>query len=132
MAEKTVPVTTTPETPVSKEGTRAQERYVVPPVDIYETRDGLVLTADLPGVPKDDLAIRVEENLLTIQGKTSHTVPGSPVHREFELVNYFRQFELSEKVDQARIGANLKHGVLTLNLPTAEKAKPRQIKVTVG
>ena len=134
MAEKTVPATTTAEaqTPVSKEGTRAQERYVVPPVDIYETKDGLVLTADLPGVAKDDLDIRVEENLLTIQGKTSQpAVPGSSVRREYELVNYFRQFELSEKVDQARIGASLKHGVLTLNLPTAEKAKPRQIQVSV-
>jgi len=131
MPEKTVATTNTAESP-SKEGTRAQERYVVPPVDIYETQDGLVLMADLPGVAKEALGVRVEDNLLTIQGRPSHGAPGSPVHREFELVNYFRQFELSEKVDQARIEATLKHGVLTLNLPTAEKAKPRQIQVSVG
>jgi HSP20 family protein len=132
MAEKTVPAPTASEGRVSKEGTRAEERYVVPPVDIYETTDGLVLMADLPGVSKDALDVRVEDNLLTIQGRTSHAVPGSPLHREFELVNYFRQFELSEKVNQAGIGASLKHGVLKLDLPKAEKAKPRQIEVSVG
>lgn len=132
MAEKTVPAPSASEGRVSKEATRAEERYVVPPVDIYETADGLVLMADLPGVSKGALDIRVEDNLLTIQGRTSHAVPGAPLHREFELVNYFRQFELSEKVDQTGIGASLKHGVLSLNLPKAEKAKPRQIEVSVG
>jgi HSP20 family protein len=132
MAEKTVPAPTSSEGRVSKEGTRAEERYVVPPVDIYETTDGLVLMADLAGVSKDALDVRVEDNLLTIQGRTSHAVPGSPLHREFELVNYFRQFELSEKVNQAGIGASLKNGVLKLDLPKAEKAKPRQIQVSVG
>jgi len=132
MVEKTVPATTEAEGQVSKEGTRAQERYVVPPVDIYETADGLVLMADLPGVSKENVEIRVEDNLLTIQGRVRHAVPGSPFHREYELANYFRQFELSEKVDQSGIGANLKHGVLTLNLPKAEKAKPRQIEVSVA
>lgn len=133
MAEKTVAATPdTAQAPASKEGTRAQERYVVPPVDIYETPNGLVLMADLPGVSKEALGVRVEDNLLTIQGRTSHGVRGSLVHREYELINYFRQFELSEKVDQTRIDANLKHGVLTLNLPKAEKAKPRQIEVNVA
>lgn len=132
MAEKTVPATTEAEGRVSREGTRAEERFVVPPVDIYETAEGLVLMADLPGVSKDRLEIRVEDDLLTIQGQVQHAAPGTPLHREYELVQYFRQFELSERVDQSGIGANLKHGVLTLNLPKAEKAKPRQIEVRVG
>lgn len=132
MAEKTVPATTEAEGRVSREGTRAEERFVMPPVDIYETAEGLVLMADLPGVSKDRLQIRVEDNLLTIQGQVQHVVPGDRLHREYELVNYFRQFELSERVDQSGIAANLKHGVLTLNLPKAEKAKPRQIEVQVG
>ena len=105
----------------------------VPPVDIYETERGLAVLADLPGVARGDLNIHVEDGVLTIQGKTSRqTPPGSMLHREYELVNYFRQFELSEKVDRARIGAALKHGVLTLDLPTAEEARPRQIEVHVG
>ena len=55
--------------------------------------------------------------------------PGGPVYREYGLVNFFRQFELNEKVDQSKISAELKHGVLTLNLPKAEEAKPRKIEV---
>ncbi len=125
-------VATSNDVQVSKEGTRAHERYVVPPVDIYETEHGLAVLADLPGVAKQDLNIRVEDSVLTIQGKTTQEAPGTMRHREYELVNYFRQFELSEKVDQGRIGATLRHGVLTLDLPTAEEAKPRLIQVNVG
>lgn len=125
-------VATSNDIQAGKEGTRAQERYVVPPVDIYETKHGLAVLADLPGVAKADLNIRVEDGVLTIQGKTTQHAPGSAFRREYELVNYFRQFELSEKVDQARIGATLTHGVLTLDLPTAEEARPRQIQVNVS
>lgn len=133
MAEKTV---ATPEgrqpMAAGREGTRAQERYVAPPVDIYETQEELVLMADLPGVSREELEVRVDDNMLSIQGKSKHIAPGDAVHREYELVNFFRQFELSEAVDQGRITAELKHGVLTLRLPKAEKAKPRQIEVKVG
>lgn len=125
-------VATSTDVQAGKKGTRAQERYVVPPVDIYETEHGLAVLADLPGVAKEGLSIRVEDGVLTIQGRTTPSAPGSMLHREYELVNYFRQFELSEKVDQTRIGATLKQGVLALDLPTAEAARPRQIQVNVG
>jgi HSP20 family molecular chaperone IbpA len=101
-------------------------------VDIYETKEGLVLMADLPGVPKEGLDVRVESDLLTIRGNTSHRISGDPIYREYELVNFFRQFELGEKVDQGRITAELKHGVLTLSLPKAEEAKPRRIEIKVS
>jgi HSP20 family protein len=114
-----------------REGTRAQERYIQPPVDIYETPEGLVLLADLPGVAPSDLTIRLEENILTIQGKAKHAVASEPIYREFELAHFFRQFELNDQVDQGKIAARLNHGVLTLELPRAEKAKPRQISVQV-
>lgn len=132
MAEKTVATRSGQQVEPGREGTRAQERYVVPPVDIYETQEGLVLMSDLPGVSREDLDVRVDNNVLTFQGKTAHAAPGDAVYREYELVNFFRQFELSERVDQEKIAAELKHGVLTLRLPKAEKAKPRQIAVKMS
>jgi HSP20 family protein len=91
-----------------------------------------VVLADLPGVSREALDIRVDNNMLTMRGHARHTVPGDNTYREYELVNFFRQFELNEKVDQQRISADLKCGVLTLHLPKAEEAKPRQIEIRVG
>ena len=132
MAEQTVATTSGQSAAAkSKEGTRAQERYFQPPVDIYETTEGLVLLADLPGVAPNDLELRLEDNTLTIMGRARHAFGSEPLYREFELANFFRQFELSEGVDQGKISAKLRHGVLMLELPRAEKAKPRQIPVQV-
>lgn len=132
MAEKTVAVPSGQPLATSREGTRAQERYILPPVDIYETSESLVLIADLPGVSKEDLNLRVDNNVLTLQGKSSHAASGEAIYREYELVNFFRQFELSEQVDQEKIAADFKQGVLTLHLPKVEKSKPRQIEVKVS
>ena len=131
MAEKTVATNGQNQNAPSREGTRSQERYVTPPVDIYETAGGLVVKADLPGVEKENLDLQVENNLLTIRAKPTHMSAGESVYREYELVNFFRQFELNEKVDQSKISAELKHGVLTLQLPKAEEVKPRKIEVRV-
>jgi HSP20 family protein len=133
MAEKTVAaVPSGQQLATGREGTRAQDRYVLPPVDIYETSESLVLMADLPGVSKEDLDLRVDNNVLTLQGKSSHAASGEAIYREYELVNFFRQFELSEQVDQEKIAADFKQGVLTLHLPKVEKLKPRQIEVKVS
>jgi HSP20 family molecular chaperone IbpA len=131
MPEKTVATSTGKPARADREITRAQERYIQPPVDIYETPDGLVLLADLPGVEPNDLSVRLEDNTLTIQAKPKHLITAEPIYREFELVNFFRQFELSDQVDQEKITARLNHGVLTLELSKAEKAKPRQITVQI-
>lgn len=131
MAEQTVVTSTRQETSPSKETTHSRERTITPPVDIYETEEGLVVLADLPGVDKDGLDVRVENDILTIRGTSRNGLPGEPIYREFELANYFRQFELSDKVDQSKITAELKHGVLTLRLPKAEEAKPKKIEVKV-
>ncbi|HSK31091.1 MAG TPA: Hsp20/alpha crystallin family protein [Candidatus Limnocylindria bacterium] len=131
MAERTVAADSRETNSPNREGTRSQERYVTPPVDIYENGEGLVVKADLPGVAKEGLDVRVENNLLTIRGKSAHVAPGEPIYREYELVNFFRQFELNERVDQSKISADLKHGVLTLLLPKAEEAKPRKIDVRI-
>jgi HSP20 family molecular chaperone IbpA len=132
MAEKTVAMPENQEMTTQPEGTRTRERYVSPPVDIYEMPDGLVVMADLPGITHEHLDIGVDNHILTIRAQAVHAQPAEPTYREYELVNYFRQFELSDKVDEAKIHADLKHGVLTLNLPKAEEAKPRKIAVAVG
>jgi HSP20 family protein len=132
MAEKTVPARSQQQGPQTREETRSDERYVTPPVDIYENSEGLTVKADLPGVAKEDLDVRVENNHLTIRARAGHLAPGEPIYREYGLVNFFREFELSDKVDQLKISADLKNGVLTLNLPKAEEAKPRRIDVRVA
>ncbi len=128
MAEKTVATAET-QPAVTTERTRNQERYMAPPMDIYETQDGLVVVADMPGVTTEELDVRVDNHILTIRGHARHMMRGERIHREYELVNFFRQFELHEKVDQQHITADLKGGVLTLHLPKAEEVKPRRIAV---
>lgn len=124
--------TVAPQTETHPTATREETRYLSPPVDIMETENELIVVADLPGVEKESLDVRVEDNVLTIQGKVQDVMPGTPISREYRLMNFFRQFALSEEVNQEQISADLKHGVLTLHLPKAEKAKPRQIQVHVS
>ncbi len=130
MAEKTVPSHTRTHT-VGKqqEGTRAEEQFLSPLVDIYEVENGLIVLADLPGVSRDALDIQVKDDVLSIQARTHNTLPGELFYREFDLANYFRQFQLSEEVDVPKISAELKHGVLKLLLPKAERALPRKIAI---
>lgn len=132
MAEKTVATPDNQDVITQPEGTRTQERYVSPPVDIYETPAGLVVMADLPGITHEHVDVRVDNHTLTIRAQAVHAQQAEPLYREYELVNYFRQFELSDKVDADKIRADLKHGVLTLTLPKAEEAKPRKIAVAVS
>jgi HSP20 family molecular chaperone IbpA len=133
MAEKTAAMTETQEErSVQPEGTRTRERYVSPPVDIYEVDNGLMVMADVPGVMQEQLEVRVDHHVLTIYGRVSKNDMPESTYREYELASYFRQFELSDKVDESKITADLKHGVLTLNLPKAEEAKPRKIAVSAS
>lgn len=132
MAERTIATPGASQAPAGRESTRARERYLTPPVDIYETPQELVLLADLPGVSRDELEVRVDDNVLTIQGRPRPSAAGELRYREFELAPYFRQFELGEAIDQARIAAELKHGVLTLHLPKVQPAQPRRIEVRGG
>jgi HSP20 family molecular chaperone IbpA len=132
MAEKTVAMPEQQKMDNRSEGTRTRERYVAPPVDIYEMPDGLVVMADVPGVRHEHLDVRVDNHILSIRAQTGHAHPDGLTYREHELVNYFRQVELNDKVDEDKISADLKHGVLTLTLPKAEAAKARQIAVTVS
>ena len=132
MAEKTVDIPDTQERATQPEDTRTRERYVTPAVDIYEMPEGLVVIADVPGVTPDHVDVRVDNHILTIWGQAAHGLPSEPTYREYELVNYFRQFDLSAKVDESQIAADLKHGVLTLTLSKVAEAQPRKIAVAVS
>ena len=126
MTENTVQ-TTTGEQNVPE--TRAEEQTLRPPVDIFEMSDGLVVVADLPGAPKDQVDINVHEGVLTIHGKVKQEPVGTPLRNEFELRDFYRQFRLTDEVDTENIRAEMKYGVLTVTLPKAEKAKPKRIEV---
>ena len=132
MAEKTTTdIQATPRTGKTL-ATREENRYMVPPVDIYETDNALAVIVDLPGVHKDGVDIRVDQDILTIKGKIRYQPPKNQIRGEFGLMDFFRQFQLSDEVDQGKITADSKNGVLTITLPKAEKAKPRQVKIKVG
>jgi len=102
-----------------------------PPVDIFESDDRISLLADIPGVKPEDLKIDLRDNVLTLSGRVAggEAAAETPVLREYASGTYFRQFTLSEHIDQTKIDAKLTDGVLRLELPKVERAKPRQIMV---
>jgi HSP20 family protein len=109
---------------------RQERAYASPEVNIFETKDGYVLEAEMPGVCKESLEIMLEGNEMTIVGhRKNETVPGEPLFRERTLVDFRRVFELDPAIDTAKITARMDQGVLTLTLPKSEKVKPRRITV---
>ena len=112
------------------EGTRPGLVFT-PAVDIFETEKELTLLADMPGVKANDLTIDLRENVLTIDGevKFSEVADEEIVFQEYGTGKYSRQFTLTEMIDQSKIDAELKDGVLRLTLPKAEAAKPRKLEV---
>jgi len=131
MAEKTVPEIKTEKSPIRREVTRHPDQYVTPLVDIYDSESGLVVVADMPGVEKEDLTVKVDEGILTLEGTMKPLKEARRPVQEFDAVRFFRQFELPEEIDQEKIGAELRHGVLHLTLPRLEKKPARQIQVDI-
>jgi len=115
-----------------REETRSNEKYIRPAVNIIETEEGLVLTADIPGASKDALDVSVEKGILTVSAPASHSMPGNAAYREFELASYYRQFTIPESLDHEKAKAEYVNGILTLKVPKAEIAKPKRISVQVG
>ncbi|MDB5742975.1 MAG: heat shock protein Hsp20 [Polaromonas sp.] len=114
---------------------RAESAVIlVPPVDIFEDEGGLTVIADMPGVAKEQLGVRVTGDNLVIEGMASVPVTGSMelVYGEIQSPQYRRSFTLSRELDSSKIEAKLDKGVLRLRIPKAEQAKPRRIEVTVG
>lgn len=102
-----------------------------PAVDIFENDGAITLLADMPGVKASDLQIDLRENVLTLTGRvtTPRTAKESNVLSEYRPGTFVRQFTLSETIDQPKIDAQLTDGVLRLELPKVERARPRQITV---
>jgi len=109
---------------------RRDYQYVSPECNIFETKDGYVLEAEMPGVDKAGLEITLENNELTIVGhRAEENFPGTPLFRERNYADFRRVFELDPAIDSAKITAKIDQGVLTLTLPKSEKVKPRKISV---
>jgi HSP20 family protein len=104
--------------------------FIAPEVDIFETQDGYVLQAEMPGVNKNGLEITLEGNEITIVGhREVEPLSGEALFRESRHADYQRVFELDPAIDTSRISAKVDQGVLTLTLPKSEKVKPRKITV---
>ncbi len=106
----------------------------VPAVDIYETETAIVMTADLPGVAPEDIQIDLRDDVLTLSGdvRPFEGPEEDDILVEFEVGRYYRQFTLTEAIDQERIQASHRDGVLHLNLPKQAKALPRRITVSAA
>ncbi len=106
-----------------------------PAVDIYENEEAVVVKAELPGIPKDQVSVEVKDGVLTLRGerKFEKEVQEENYHRvERSYGSFQRSFSLPSSVDAEKISASLTDGVLELRLPKREAARPKQIRVAVG
>ena len=111
-----------------------EDASLLPPVDVIEDNTGITLYADLPGVPRDKLSLRVEGDQLSLEGELALPLPQSleASHAEVTLSRYRRTFTLSKELDAESIDAELTNGVLRVRIPKAPHAQPRKISVQVS
>ena len=104
----------------------------MPPVDVIEDKSGITLYADLPGVPKDKLDVRIDGEALFIEAEMGLAMPRGleATHVEVSLPRYRRVFTLSRELDPDRMSAELKNGVLKVRIQKAAHAKPRKIEIS--
>ena len=116
----------------SAQSSANNERPVLPAVDVFEDAGGITLLADMPGVTKDRLEVKVDGDSLSIEGRVELDAPAQmrALWAEVSVPKFARTFTLSRELDTGRIEANLKDGVLTLRLPKHAHAQPRRIEVT--
>jgi HSP20 family protein len=115
----------------NKEESTIPVRLFVPVADIYEAEHDLTIILEMPGVEKRNVDIRVEEGVLSVEGRLDLTKYQGlqPLYTEYNIGNYARSFRLSSKIDQNKIAAEMKDGVLSLKLSKVEEAKPRSIQI---
>lgn len=120
--------------PQQDRAAKQREPALLPPVDVIEDANGILLVADMPGVSKEQLHLRIEGDTLTVEGEV--TLAGmeglQAGHAEVQLSRYRRSFTLSKELDPEQITANLVQGVLEVRIPKTAYAQPRRIEVTVG
>jgi len=114
-----------------KEESTIPVRIFAPTADIYEAENDLTVILEMPGVEKNNVDIRVEDGALSVEGRLDLTKYKGlqPLYTEYNIGHYARSFRLSSKIDQNKIAAEMKDGVLSLKLPKVEEAKPRTIQV---
>lgn len=107
-------------------------RYYSPFTDIYEKEDVLVIAIELPGVEKSNISVRIENDVLYVEGNVDLVTYQDldPVYTEYNIGNYTRQFHISNKIDQKKILANFNEGVLFLKLPKIQGVQSQKISVT--
>lgn len=128
MKETTVPANTEKNVP----DTREETRMLTPQVDIFETEEGLMIIADLPGIDQEQLDINIEKNILTLKTKEEQEINENLARQEYQLLPFFRQFQLSDVVDQSKVTAEIKNGVVTISLPKTAQQQPCKITVKVA
>jgi HSP20 family protein len=115
----------------ARNGHNSGGHYLRPPANITETESGFVVQVEMPGVKKDAVEITFENGELTLVGhRTPFETKAELIHRETHQLDYRRVFEVDSSIDTAHIGASFEQGILTLNLPKAEVAKPRKIEIS--
>lgn len=116
------------------QGSARDESVLLPPVDVVEDATGITLYADLPGVSKDKLQLRVEGDQLSLEGELALPLPQGVQahHAEVRLSRYRRAFTLSKELDADKVDAELTQGLLRVRIPKAEHAQPRKISVRVN
>ena len=107
-------------------------RTFQPVTDIFETPEALTVVLEMPGVDRNSIEANVVDDVVTIEGRIDFTKYEGmqPVYTEYNVGHYARSFEISNKIDQSKISAKMKDGVVTIVLPKAEQAKPRKIQVS--
>ena len=114
----------------AEESTQAA-RYFVPFSDIHETDDALVISMEMPGVPRDNVEVMLEKDVLKVSGQVDFSgYEGlEPIYTEYAVGHFSRSFSLASTIDQSGISASVENGVLLLNLPKAREAQPRRVAV---
>jgi len=114
-------------------GREARTAPIAPAIDVFEDEEGIVLRADLPGVTKESLEVRVDGETLTIAGQVSlgEAKTLGSVYAEVRVADYRRELVLSRDLDSSRIDAAIKDGVLQVRVPKLEQARPRRVPVRV-
>ncbi len=107
------------------------ENYITPMVDIFEMPDEFVLTANMPGISRKNIQVKVDDKLLVLFGKIDYTqaVNRKYILNENEIANYYRQFNISDTIDETKIEAKYDNGQLVVRLPKHDKAKLRTINI---